>query len=151
MGVHILSGSSLLYLLQDENGDFVNHYFNIIATHEDHKNINADIEGAHEAMRYTLLFKALTGQTFGRTGATLFLVNDNTKNGGVHIFDIKGLINKASDNLEAFTNITANGQDIASLQINNIRKKTYSDRITAYLAEVHKQKISATLKPALLS
>ena len=151
MGVHILSGSSLLYLLQDENEDFVNHYFNIIATHEDHENINADIEGAHEAMRYTLLFKALTGQTFGRTGATLFLVNDNTRNGGVHIFDIKGLINKASDNLEPFTNITANGQDIASIQINNIRKKTYSDRITAYLAEVHKQKISATLKPALLN
>ena len=73
------------------------------------------------------------------------------KNGGIHIFDIKGLINKASDNLEAFTNITANGQDIASLQINNIRKKTYSDRITVYLAEVHKQKISATLKPALLN
>jgi hypothetical protein len=151
LGVHILSGSSLLYLLQDENTDFVNHYLNIIATHEDNVSINADIAGAHEAMKYTLLFKALTGQTFGREGATLFIVNDNSvKSGGVHIYDMKGLLNKASDNLEAFTSVTANGQDIASLQINNSRKKTYSDRITAFIAEVHKQKISATLKPALL-
>lgn len=151
MGIHILSGSSLLYLLQDENTDFVNHYLNIVATHEDHVAINADIAGAHEAMKYTLLFKALSGQTFGREGATLFIVNDNTKSGGVHIYDIKGLINKASDNLEAFTSVTSNGQDIASLQINNARRKTYSDRITAFIAEVHKQKISATLKPALLN
>lgn len=151
LGVHILSGSSLLYLLQDENTDFVNHYLNIVATHEDNVKINADIAGAHEAMKYTLLFKALTGQTFGREGATLFIVNDNSvKNGGVHIYDIKGLINKASDNLEAFTTITANGQDIASLQIQNNRKKTYSDRITAFISEVHKQKISAALKPGLL-
>ena len=150
-GIHILSGSSLLYLLQDEGTDFVNHYLNIVATHEDNVKINADIAGAHEVMKYTLLFKALSGQTFGREGATLFIVNDNTSNGGVHIFDIKGLVNKASDNLEAFTSITSNGQDIAALQINNARKKTYSDRITAFIAEVHKQKISASLKPSLLN
>ena len=102
-------------------------------------------------MRYTLLFKALSGQTFGREGATLFIVNDNTMNGGVHIFSIKDLIDKASENLEAYTSVTSNGQDISSLQINNVRKKTYSDRITAFIAEVHKQKISASLKPSLLN
>lgn len=150
-GVHILSDSSLLYLLQDEGADFINHYLNIIATHEDSVKINADITGAHEAMKYTLLFKALSGQTFGREGATLFIVNDNTMSGGVHIFGIKDLIDKASENLEAFTSITSNGQDISSLQINNARKKTYSDRITAFMAEVHKQKISASLKPSLLN
>lgn len=148
-GVHILSGSSLLYLLQDEDNDFVNHYLNIVASHEDGVKINADITGAHNAIKYTILFKALTGETYLRQGADTFVVNDNTT-GKVRVYDMNALIKKASDDLDAYCSITANDKPIESMVINNARKATYSDRITSFIGEVHKQKISAALKPSLL-
>lgn len=136
-------------MLQDEDNDFVNHYLNIVASHEDGVKINADITGAHNAIKYTILFKALTGETYLRQGADTFVVNDNTT-GKVRVYDMNALIKKASDDLDAYCSITANDKPIESMVINNARKATYSDRITSFIGEVHKQKISAALKPSLL-
>lgn len=153
--VHILSGSSLLYLIQDEPADFINHYLNIIATHPDGNNLGADVAQAHNAMKYTLLFKALTGGTYGREDkkAELFIVNDNSvKAGGVKVFEIADLIKKASGNLDAYTKITANEVDLKDLRVENkFDADGYSDRITTFISRIHQQKISASLKPALLT
>ena len=144
--VHILSGSSLLYLIQDEDSNFINHYLNIVATHPDGK-IDADIMGAHEAMKFTLLYKALTGDTYGRKAASIFLVNDNSQEGGVKIYEMKDLIEKASKNLDAYVSIKP---ELLSLKIKNDWAASYSDRITKFLSNVHAQKISMGLKPSLL-
>lgn len=146
--VHIVTGTSLLYLLQDEPSDFVNHYLNIVAKHGDNIKIDANLGMAHEAMKYTLLYKALTGNTYGRTGASIFLVNDNSQAGGIRIYEMQDLINKASENLNAYTSVVPT---LESLSINNPwNNGSYSNRITDFLSNVHAQKMSIALKPSLL-
>lgn len=147
--ISVLSNSSLLYLLQDENPDFVNHYFNIIGTHQDSVPIDANISMAHDMMKYTLLFKALTGQTYNRDNAEIFIINDNST-GRVKVFNIGELIEKASSNLDLYTKITANGASLEALKINNQWKPTINERLNYFINEVHKQKIKASLTPNLI-
>lgn len=146
-GVHILSGSSLLYLIQDEPSNFINHYLNIIAAHPDGK-VNANIVEAHEAMKYTLLYKALTGETYKRKGASIFLVNDNSQEGGVRIYEMKDLIEKASMNIDAFVSFEPT---LESIKLENKWASNYGDRIANVLSSVHAQKISVALNPSLLN
>lgn len=147
--VHIVSGTSLLYLLQDEDSDFVNNYFNAIAKHKDNTTIK-NLNYAHEAAKMTILFKALTGKTFGRdSDAEVFVINDN-KTGKVKVYDMKDLLNKIYTNLDVYSSVTANEGPIDSLKINNRWSESgYSERITNFIAEVHSQKISAALKPSV--
>lgn len=158
--VHILSGSSLLYLIQDESPDFVNHYFNIVAEHGSFVNgepinnsdkINQNYQAAHEAMKYILFFKAISGQTYGRQGAEIFLVNDNSQEGGIRILEIADIVQKAVDNLDKFAIITSNGEAIENISIkNNWSSSGYSERITNFINSVHQQKISASIKASTI-
>ena len=152
--VHILSGSSLLYLIQDENPDFVNHYLNIVAHHPDGAiNHNKDVLAAHRTMKYALIFKAFTGKTYGRSGASVFMVNDNSQPGGVKIFDMADLIQRAENNLNLFE-VTANKKDLEELEnsIENIKSPYGIDaRIAKFLQKVHEQKISVSFDPAFLN
>lgn len=148
-GVHVLSGSSLLYLLQDENTDFVNHYLNILAQHDDGE---INLPAAHDAAKTTILYKALSGKTYGRENmsADIFLVNDN-KSGTVRAYDIPTLVKKASENLDLYTEITANKTDLAKIKLKNEYVESgYKSRISNLIAQVHQQKVSAALKPNLL-
>ena len=88
-----------MFLIQDEHSSFINHYLNIIATHPD-GNVSAKITEAHEAMKYTILYKALTGDVYGRQAASIFLVNDNSQEGGVRIYEMKDLIEKAEETFD---------------------------------------------------
>lgn len=142
--VHILSGSSLLYLIQDEPANFVNHYLNIIAAHPDG---TVNIAGAHEAMKYTLLFKALTGNTYGRKGASIFLVNDNSQEGGVRLYEMEDLIAKAATNINGYVSFKP---ALEGIRISNEWAADYGTRIAKFLSGVHAQKISVALKPSLL-
>lgn len=147
-GVHVVSGTSLLYLLQDENHDFVNHYLNAVAIHNDSGTPNG-LQEAHELAKITVLYKAISGDTLGREKATVFIVNDN-RTGKVRIFDIRNLVLKAMENIDTYTIITSNGSDMNNIQLPNDWHDSYADRITALIASVHRQKISAILKPNLL-
>ena len=67
----------------------------------------------------TILFKALTGKTFGRdSDAEVFVINDN-KTGTVKVYDMKDLLNKAYTNLDKYSVITANDSPLQNLKINN--------------------------------
>lgn len=163
-GVHILSGASLLALIQDLDGDFINHYLNIIAEQHtargsdrgDAPLVSGEAPGAaaaHEAMKWTILYQALSGDVYGRAPASVFIVNDNSKvKGGVKVYYIEDLVNKAMQNINAYAKITANDKDLNQLLIaNRWSNGSYEDRITNFVSQLHSQKISAALKPALLT
>lgn len=158
-GIHILSKSPLLYLIQNEDAAFVNHYLNIIANHPEDGAITerqAQVALAHETMKYAIIFKAFTGKTVGKEGknASIFLVNDNsTINGGIKVYDLSDVIEKAKDHLSSF-DVTANNLSLESLS--NSLNNSYAPqgpeaRITRLLQEVHSQKISVAFNSSFLS
>lgn len=158
-GVHILSGSSLLYLIQDEDSAFVNHYLNIIANHPEDGAVTsqqAQVTLAHETMKYAIIFKAFTGQTIGKEGenATVFIVNDNSKvNGGIKIYDLSDVIKKARNHLNSF-DVTANSLPLESLSNsldNSYIPQNSKARITRLLQDAHSQKISVAFNSSFLS
>lgn len=77
--VHILSDSSLLYLINNEDSLFINHWLNLLSTTEnisDESNNGMLLQKAHEAMKVTILIKALTGSGLGRKNpANTFIIN----------------------------------------------------------------------------
>ncbi len=146
--IHILSGASLLSLLQDENVGFVNHFLNVIAEQKDKHVLSADVKAAREAMKYTLLYKAATGDTFGRKKAEVFIVNDNTKKGGIKVIDMHTLLSKAFTDLNAYAAVTVNDKSFNTFTIKNdfVVNGTYKDRLTNFVNQLHAAKIGAALK-----
>lgn len=146
--LQLLSGSSLLYLIQDENTNFVNHYLNLVAQHPKSSiSLSGNFNAAHEAMKFTILYKAFSGDTYGREKASLFLVNDNSKPGGVKLYEMSDLIDKAYRNIEAYA-IFKNLPAYESVK--NRWKNTPEERIASFLSEIHKYKISVSLSPSIL-
>lgn len=145
--IHLVSGTSLLYLIQDENSQFVNHYLNIAATHPKKSSISlgADWQGAHEAMKYTVLYKALSGDTYGRNKASLFLVNDNSRVGGIKIYEMADLLNKAFKNIDKYATIGGLPKGVETIQ-NRWAVSGPEERIAKFLSTVHNYKIYAALK-----
>ena len=138
---------SLLYLIQDESPQFVNHYLNIAAIHPKKSSISlgADWQGAHEAMKYTVLYKALSGDTYGRNKASLFLVNDNSRAGGVKIYEMADLLNKAFKNIDKYATIGGLPKGMETIQ-NRWAVSGPEERIAKFLSTVHNYKIYAALK-----
>lgn len=147
--VHILSGGNFLYLLQDENPDFINHFLNIVAAHKDGKIDSSMTLGVFDTMKTILLYKALSGDTFQRQSAELFIVNNNIT-GEAKIFEVKDLILKAQEDLEKYANLKINDKKIENLKLNNAMAETVSQRITNLIAQVHNMKVDAALKSSIL-
>lgn len=158
--IHILSGASFLALIQDMDPVFVNHYLNVVAQHHSSRGPDAAIDNspvtgtaqAHEAMKWMLLYKALSGDVYEREAASVFIVNDNSKqNGGVKVFHISDLVEKAMKAIDIYTTITTNGKDLSTMRIDNHwHQGSYSHRITDFLTKLHQEKISASLKSNIL-
>lgn len=156
-GIHVVSSSSLLYLIQNSNSDFINHYLNLAATHSqlNDQNINLQLLGqAREELKLTLLWEAVSGDTFGRENAMAdtFIINDNSKTGidSIQIYDIPDLVNKAATNLNIFVTITNGKTSIDDIIFTNIRSEiSYKERLSKLLQEVYAQKITVALQPAL--
>lgn len=150
--IHILSGSSLLFMIQDIDTDFVNHFLNLFAKHKDKSKVNGNTFTSLRAqmleeMRLVLFYKALTGANYQRTNANLFIANDN-QTGKVKVYGAHQLVQKAVDNIS----------DLRGIQINN---KTFNEkntsfkndwsgasaaaRISGLLADVHAAKVSASI------
>lgn len=150
--VQLLSNSSLLYLLQDENSDFVNHALNILAAHSNKGSNKVSGEGGMallrgsmiEELRLIILYKALTGDVNNRTAANLFVVNDN-KTGTVKVHNVLNIIDKASENLS--NAISVKGLAKSSFKpLENSMAATPQERISNLLADAHSRKISVGIK-----
>ncbi len=150
--IHIVSKSSLLYLLQDEDGQFVNHFLNIYATHRrvgSQSSLTASRSAMLEEIKLILLYKALTGDTYGKKAANLFIVNDN-RTGTVKVYTISGIIEKAASS--SIKGVQANGKTFnTSFRLKNSwSDESAQDRISKLLADAHAKKISVSLSGSLL-
>lgn len=118
--IHILDGSPLLYMLQDVDSEYVNHFLNIFASHKGHSSKSATVASYRTAMlqdiKLVLMYKAITGDVAGRKTANLFIVNDN-RTGSVKVYAIDDLIDKIEQ------------QPIDGIQLNG---KTFNTSINLY-------------------
>lgn len=152
--VHVLSGSSLLYMLQDLDSDFVNHFLNLYAAHgkrEGQKNVGIDNvqlaamkSSILPEIKLILLYKGLTGDTNGRSSANLFIINDSSK-GKVKVLDMYKIISKVE--AQAIKGIKLNDKTL------NEKIKFRNDwdlgspqqRISKLLLDVHARKVSVAI------
>lgn len=107
--IHLLSGRSVLALVQ-EYGDFINHFLNITAEHEDSEDTEHSkiLDQAMFIMKLTILLKALQGAVFakdrngqiGNTAAVdVFIVND-TSVGKYKVYSINEVLNAIEQNID---------------------------------------------------
>lgn len=107
--IHLLSGRSVLALVQ-EYGDFINHFLNIAAEHEDDEDAEHGkfLDQAIFIMKLTILLKALQGAVFakdrnGQIGNTatvdVFIVND-TSVGKYKVYSINEVLNAIKQNID---------------------------------------------------
>lgn len=110
--IHLVSGTNLWYLLQDEGvKSFLRPYLNIMADHDLTRNrqvmpktvygvakeldaikkINQLRQDAFLATKIITAYKALSGNTFGRSAAQLFIVND-VSTSQVYVLEINDII-----------------------------------------------------------
>ena len=154
--IHLLSGSNLLYLLQDEPNNFITHYFNIIADHPSREGgIDSRlIKAAHEEARAIIALKAIAGGTFSdKNKATLFAINDNTKTGAnsIRLIDIKDIMDKILEDLNGNLNVTANNMPLENVRLkNNFAKDGFKYRIGALLADSVTKKISVAIPKTVI-
>lgn len=148
--IHLVSGSPLLYLVQDENPDFINHYLNIVAQHAKRSRVTlqANITEAHNAMKYTLLYKAFTGDTYGRNKASIFLVNDNSRPNGVKVYEMNDLISRASKSIDDY--VVFRGLPKEESVQNRWAESGPEERIANFLSNMHQKKIFVSVKTSLL-
>lgn len=164
--VHILSGSSFLYMIQDLNGDFVNHFINVYSIQDKTKNslsgqFKKQREISMDTMKFALMYKALTGDNYQRKAANVFAINDNTSSGkgSIKVYTMNQLIEKIISKKLYTKGITLGGKTTLNqdFKIKGNRKvKATKDtaeynaqaakiRITNILSYLHSQKIHASL------
>lgn len=157
--IHVLSGSSLLYMLQDIDADFVNHFLNLYAQHGKNRDgsslasydlqLNARKSAILQEVKLILLYKAMTGDTNGRSSANLFVVND-AATGKVRVIDMYTLLEKVSK--ENIQGIQFNGKTFnEKIRFANVwNQGSPQQRISGLLLDVHAQKVTASLNPKFL-
>lgn len=162
--IHILSGSSFLYMMQDLNRDFANHFINVYSI-QGKKGLSTKFikqrENSMYAMKFALMYKALTGDNYQRKAANVFVINDNTTSGkgSIKVYTMEQLIDKIESQELYKSGITINGKTTLNEKFKikgniavNAVKDTQEDnaqaakiRITNILAYLHSQKIHASL------
>ena len=102
-----------------------------------------------EEIKLILLYKALTGDTYGKKAANLFIVNDN-RTGTVKVYTMSGIIEKAASS--SIKGVQVNGKTFnTSFRLKNSwSDESAQDRISKLLADAHAKKISVSLSGSLL-
>lgn len=166
--IHILSGSSLMFLIQDMDHDYVNHFLNLQVEHSvlnskgGYKKVPKNYFGENrklimQEMKIYLFYKALSGDNYKRKAVDLFVINDNSK-GEVRVYSIEDIVNKVIYNSGALSQISVTDQSNVNIMNLPLFKNdrvtgdaTEQQRITSVLAQVHATKISASLRPSVLA
>lgn len=166
--VKVVSSQSLLYLMQGEKTNFLNHFLNLTADHpEDHQGSKylpsqSTINRYKQMMQTTILSKVISGQTFGKTRIAEILVVNDAKTGKYYVFSIKKILKKIVNNAynqsigktemveevktEGGGKVTTHTKVTGSYNFRNDWTDSGAPtRIAKLLMDVHKQKISAAI------
>lgn len=154
-GVHIVSGMSLLSGFDSvENPGLVTHYLNqhsftsaglSFYSKSSYSNI---YDSSSEALKLSLIYKALIGYKTTADTADLFIINDNLT-GQVRVFDMSSLYDKILKYgiAQSCMEMTP---DISLIKIANLwNQGSYAARITNILRQIHNYKLTIALSPSL--
>lgn len=170
--IGIVKGTNLFYLVQDENRSrFLRPVFNIIADHTDYfkspdanLNISKAVESAAvaqvsslrtdaiEAIKIISAFKALSGMTYSREAAQLFVVND-TNGKKVYVLEINDII-KAITNKMKRDKSSINQYfsfDIDDLVLENTWEDSIAERQAKVIMDARKKKINVALRNIVIT
>jgi uncharacterized protein YdaU (DUF1376 family) len=122
--ITLVDDTNLLYLLQDENSNYVNHYLNTIKSNSKNYSYYQELrKQGYLATAYTVIYKAFTGDTHSRSKkAEIFIVNDVTRakgTNGVKVYSINQLIHKIFENAETigqYSKIEISGAEGGTLE-----------------------------------
>ena len=154
--IHLVSQASLLAMVADLNANYMNHFLNIVSQHKSPKDSatiqTSLINEAHHSLKRILMLEALEGYKTGAQQADFFVVNDNAT-GQVKIYSVAQLVLDAIDQIDNFVKVTTNGDnDIENIRFaNDFQIKSYDQRITKLIGDVHAQKITVGLNPNRLN
>ena len=155
--IHLLSGRSVLALVQ-EYGDFVNHYLNVAAEHEDREPSKDLLDSASEAMKLTIFLKALAGGVAGRTKAgaigssqeaDLFIINDNST-GRFRVYLIDEILDAVQRRVNLLKTGTLDSVNKLSNEyvgsLNDLNMRDAKVRISNLLAQLHQMELQVSIK-----
>jgi hypothetical protein len=153
---HIVSGTNLAFLIQDEDHDFVNHYLNTIAKHGKtrHDTVNIILmptnmrKQASLAIGMVILYKALSGDTFQRNKADIMVIKNKGKSGkeSIMVLDIPYIVQQAENKIDEAVAITFNGKDYRDYILENAYEESYQKRITKIITDIRRTKVNAALR-----
>lgn len=177
--IGIVSGTNLWYLIQDENiTNFLRPFLNIMAGRwgdnetditqnidlpiiinaAKEQSISKQIKGLREdafnAIQIITAYKALSGDTFGRTAANLFVVNDvsGKKTYVLEISDImKAILNNIrlkKSNINNYFSFSFNSAK--DLILKNEWQENLHIRMQQIIQDAHAKKIDIAMKPNIL-
>ena len=158
--ITIVSGSSLLYMIQQADATLVNHFLNISVERnkEADKGIRMNSSGltetfisrVHKELEAFLILEAFMG-TRGDP-ASIFLVNDNSQHGRVRAFNMSTLLNNLTENMNFFTVKIGDGKisDLVETIKNDYHENGPDDRIAQVLQQIHQKKVSVSFDPKYL-
>ena len=158
--ITIVSGSSLLYMIQQADATLVNHFLNIAVekNKEADKKIRMESNGltetfisrVHKELEAFLILEAFIG-TRGEP-ASIFLVNDNSQHGRIRAFNMSTLLNNLAENMNSFTVKIGNGKisDLVETIKNDYHENGPNDRIAQVLQQIHQKKVSVSFDPKYL-
>lgn len=154
--ISAMTGVSFLTLIQNENQDnFINHYFNITAEHpapDDNEVPLMQIrDRIHSLMKQIILINALTGLNISKTAldgmksnqdvAKYFVINDSSKSGKFKIFTMSELLNLATGDQAGFSKFAKVSGYNDPTWDNMWAESGPQERITKILMQAHQMKL----------
>ena len=102
-GIHLVSGTNIWQIIQDEKPSYLKQYLNIMADREGRQNPGQNEsaavaklaslrDDAQLSLRLLSVYKALTGATFQRQKAELLVVNDSG-NANIYVVEMADILN----------------------------------------------------------
>lgn len=169
--IHVVSGTSLLALLESESDDYVNHYINIFAQHLD-KTADAQLNKIRQdytkLTNFLIAMKALTGEVtrISKNGAlvddsaNVFVVNDSST-GKFHIYSMSSIKAKLMEKyIRSSSSELSGGRNVISIKYSQSRfKNDYVEgnpdsakwiRVSNVLSDVHATKVSASINISIM-
>ena len=146
-----VEGSPLAYMIQDADGQFINHWINMHVVYEsedrysDYRKQNK--QDADNTMKRLIHYKAMTGDTFGRDQNELaewVVVNDKTGKRPITIKNIADIYQNSLKRLQTIS-LKIDGKNINSVTLKNTwHEQSYEGRIAQILHQLHSMKIKSS-------
>ena len=151
--IHLVSGTSLLMLIQNEPADFVNHWLNCVSSIANGTDVlpASILQQAHFMMKFTLFVQALAGKDQSQSVNTL-IVNNRTKQ-HIYVKSMEQILNQISEETASFMRISGYPQKVQQFWVGDERQdeEMAKRRISKLIADLHTYQLNISMSPKVLT